>query len=757
MNAGIERHTEENALGWHRKPLKTGPTAPRLRPFALVVDNRAPSPSDAESTAVAQFRRAFMLAQSGETEKALASYDRGFDSLAEVNPPALREEVAVALSQKAYCHGELGQYDEAIATCKAIVRRFRKAEETSLQVEVARALFDKAYWLEQRGQDREAIAAYEEVVWRFSSATDLSLRQLAAQALLAKAAKLYESGDPEAALAAWDVVVREFATARDTPFPEEVACALLNRGGVFGENFWHPEAIAAYDELIERLGPVSDASRLELIGQALFNKHVQLAELGRHEEAIGALDEIVERLGSSKDISLRLDVAQALSHKAYLLLGLHRGAEEILVYDEIARRFLDDSDADLRMAGAGAVFSKALAFWALNRRDEAIWLYDELIARFGLADTPELRAKAAAALFEKSNLLLEEGRKDEAAAGYEEIVSEFATVADPTLLEQARKRRLFCNEDQEFPDALSIGETNSAASDDNRQSDAGPPVAINQGPYGQPPPRKDEGGMSNAHASDEDLLETLRQHGVSARTLRNAAAEMTARALKRKELPPVGLSTVAHVGRVMKAFLEQEGLAIDQAATRLGVSTQQLSRVVNASGALSAGIAVRLEREFGTVAADWLRIQSDYELAQARIRLASSSASEDQHEPIEAQPSPPQKSPRASKKSKTLKLPPLPPGLEWPSEKFGKSPEAYTKDGIIKYLERVWLPLIEAGVAERRIVAQLDPSVISGIATYQRARAGGRRIPPHLRLLSVGEAHAFRALGKRRIGAAPEP
>lgn len=103
------------------------------------------------------------------------------------------------------------------------------------------------------------------------------------------------------------------------------------------------------------------------------------------------------------------------------------------------------------------------------------------------------------------------------------------------------------------------------------------------------------------------------------------------------------------------------------------------------------------------------------------------------------------RSSRAPDKRGSDQLPSLPNNLSWPSEKFGESPEAHSKDGIIRFLERVWAPLIESGFAERRLAARLDPSVIDGIKSFERSRSGSRSLPDHLRFLKVGEAKALRA------------
>jgi addiction module HigA family antidote len=78
-----------------------------------------------------------------------------------------------------------------------------------------------------------------------------------------------------------------------------------------------------------------------------------------------------------------------------------------------------------------------------------------------------------------------------------------------------------------------------------------------------------------------------------------------------------------HPGTGLKDDLQALGLSIAEAAKGLGVTRQQLYRVVNGECAISPEMAVRLERAVGGTADGWLRMQISYDLAHARARVAS--------------------------------------------------------------------------------------------------------------------------------------
>ena len=62
------------------------------------------------------------------------------------------------------------------------------------------------------------------------------------------------------------------------------------------------------------------------------------------------------------------------------------------------------------------------------------------------------------------------------------------------------------------------------------------------------------------------------------------------------------------------------GLTVTDGARALGVSRQALNNLVNERSGISAEMATRLEKAFGTSADLWVRLQTAYDLAQARLR-----------------------------------------------------------------------------------------------------------------------------------------
>jgi addiction module HigA family antidote len=71
-----------------------------------------------------------------------------------------------------------------------------------------------------------------------------------------------------------------------------------------------------------------------------------------------------------------------------------------------------------------------------------------------------------------------------------------------------------------------------------------------------------------------------------------------------------------HPGRLINDEIEGLGLSVAKAAEGLGVTRQQLYRVINGECAISAEMAVRLERGLDSSAATWLRMQMNHDLAQ---------------------------------------------------------------------------------------------------------------------------------------------
>ena len=73
-----------------------------------------------------------------------------------------------------------------------------------------------------------------------------------------------------------------------------------------------------------------------------------------------------------------------------------------------------------------------------------------------------------------------------------------------------------------------------------------------------------------------------------------------------------------HPGRIVREeCLQALGLSVTAGAKALGISRQALNNLVNERAGISPEMAIRLAKAFGSTAQTWLRMQSNYDLAQA--------------------------------------------------------------------------------------------------------------------------------------------
>lgn len=81
----------------------------------------------------------------------------------------------------------------------------------------------------------------------------------------------------------------------------------------------------------------------------------------------------------------------------------------------------------------------------------------------------------------------------------------------------------------------------------------------------------------------------------------------------------------AHPGEILKELvIEPLGLTITDVAEHLDISRKTLSKVLNARGAITPEMAVRLELAFQKPSADhWLKLQNAYDLWQVREQKSS--------------------------------------------------------------------------------------------------------------------------------------
>ncbi len=72
-------------------------------------------------------------------------------------------------------------------------------------------------------------------------------------------------------------------------------------------------------------------------------------------------------------------------------------------------------------------------------------------------------------------------------------------------------------------------------------------------------------------------------------------------------------------GTIREDCIEAESLTVTEAARILGVTRPTLSRVLNGRGGISPELAIRFEKVGWSNAEFWMRLQTYYDLAQARL------------------------------------------------------------------------------------------------------------------------------------------
>jgi addiction module HigA family antidote len=76
----------------------------------------------------------------------------------------------------------------------------------------------------------------------------------------------------------------------------------------------------------------------------------------------------------------------------------------------------------------------------------------------------------------------------------------------------------------------------------------------------------------------------------------------------------------SHPGRLIKDNIDELGLSVREAAQGLGVTRQQLYKLIKGESAVSPEMAIRLEKAFGGSASTWLRMQANFDLAGISAR-----------------------------------------------------------------------------------------------------------------------------------------
>lgn len=78
----------------------------------------------------------------------------------------------------------------------------------------------------------------------------------------------------------------------------------------------------------------------------------------------------------------------------------------------------------------------------------------------------------------------------------------------------------------------------------------------------------------------------------------------------------------SHPGEIIKElYLADYNLSVTAFAFKLGVSRTTASELVNCKNGISADMALKLAKAFGTTPEYWLNLQQAYDLWQARQRV----------------------------------------------------------------------------------------------------------------------------------------
>lgn len=82
----------------------------------------------------------------------------------------------------------------------------------------------------------------------------------------------------------------------------------------------------------------------------------------------------------------------------------------------------------------------------------------------------------------------------------------------------------------------------------------------------------------------------------------------------------------AHPGEIVREYMEGLGLTVSALAAHLRITRANLSRMIHGRTGVSAEMALRLAAAFGTSPEVWVRLQANYDLAQAmrkrRVKIA---------------------------------------------------------------------------------------------------------------------------------------
>ena len=82
----------------------------------------------------------------------------------------------------------------------------------------------------------------------------------------------------------------------------------------------------------------------------------------------------------------------------------------------------------------------------------------------------------------------------------------------------------------------------------------------------------------------------------------------------------------AHPSAIVRTNMEAEGWSVNEFAGKLGISRNKVSRLLNGHCGITPVVALALERIGWSNADFWMRLQANYDLAQARRKFEAETA-----------------------------------------------------------------------------------------------------------------------------------
>ncbi len=298
-------------------------------------------------------------------------------------PPA-----ATDLLRKALALAERGQLEDAVATWDEVVRRFRESDSPTLHREVVAAMVRRGHALIALNRHGEALEACDEVLERFGKSDSPTLHREVAAAMVGRGHALIALDRVDEAISTWGAVVERFGADDRPGLLTMVANAQTHRCALLEQSGRYEEALAVCDEIERRFGNRDEPEILKQVASALVSRVEVLVLLNRLDEALEACDEALRRFGSDEESCGIEAVARTLVYKGALLVDLDRTGEGIAAWDEVVRRFEASDAPTLRDVAEVALCRRAQHELTEGRARIAIAFLDRALlrARAGIPD-----------------------------------------------------------------------------------------------------------------------------------------------------------------------------------------------------------------------------------------------------------------------------------------------------------------------------------------------------------------------------------